>query len=349
VRWREAGAQRKRRFDSKMAAESFEAKRRVEPEVRLAAAGRALTVDTMMETWLASKGGLRPKTIDAAATDRREVLLTFTGRLASSVTAAELRVWTGRDRGAVLRRRSLMALRQAYTLALTDGLLTTNPCVGVALPKVAHAEPRFLSWDQLEALADACDQPALVWLLGTAGLRLGEAVGLTVADVDVKRGRVRVARTVAVTSRGAIVGPPKSGKGRDVPVAPFVLDLLHCSPPSSGPGGVSHSWLFRGVHGGRLDAHTWRETGFRAAAEAVGLPGLHPHALRHTAASLAIQAGADLLVVQRMLGHANPSITSNIYLHLFDRSLDSVAERMDATYRHADEADVIELKARRAR
>jgi integrase len=291
----------------------------------MALEGRALTVDELMSVWLATKAGLRPKTLDAYRADAAEVTVAFGGRLASSVAPSEIRLWTARDRGVSLRRRSLVALSQAYKIAVADGLLPTSPCLGVPLPKAQKAEPRFLSWDELRALADkAGADAALVWLLGTAGLRLGEAVGLQVGDVDLKRGRVRVARSVSVTSGGAVVGPPKSGKGRDVPVPRFVLEQL----PVAGrkPG----EWLFTGARGGRIDPHNWRQRAFRPAAKEAGLGDLHPHALRHTAASLAIATGADVMVVQRMLGHASAAITLSIYSHLWDQGLDRVAERMHA-------------------
>jgi integrase len=62
----------------------------------------------------------------------------------------------------------------------------------------------------------------------------------------------------------------------------------------------------------------------------IGMPGLHPHELRHTAASLAIAAGADVKVVQKMLGHKSATMTLDQYGHLFDDRLDDIADRLDA-------------------
>src|SRR5207342_1872183 len=127
---------------------------------------------------------------------------------------------------------------------------------------------------------------------------------------------------VSYSSIGPSVGPPKSGKGRDVPVPGFVLAQLPVKSRDRS------EWLFVGGHGARLDAHNWRTRVFKPAALAAGLGDLHPHSLRHTAASLAIQAGADVLAVQHMLGHSSASTTLRVYAHLWDRSLDEVAERM---------------------
>jgi len=73
---------------------------------------------------------------------------------------------------------------------------------------------------------------------------------------------------------------------------------------------------------------------FDHAARAAGLDGLTPHELRHTAASLAVSAGANVKAVQRMLGHASAAVTLDVYLGLFDDDLDAVADRMGAFTRN---------------
>ncbi|HEV7211922.1 MAG TPA: tyrosine-type recombinase/integrase, partial [Blastococcus sp.] len=79
-----------------------------------------------------------------------------------------------------------------------------------------------------------------------------------------------------------------------------------------------------------LRVHGFRRRSFDRAAAAIGLPGLVPHELRHTAASLAIAAGANVKGVQSMLGHASAAMTLDRYGHLFGDELDAVADRMDA-------------------
>ena len=89
--------------------------------------------------------------------------------------------------------------------------------------------------------------------------------------------------------------------------------------------------VFSGVRGGgALRATVFRRAAFDEAAASIGLAGLHPHELRHTAASLAIAAGADVKVVQQMLGHASAAMTLDQYGHLFGDRLDHVAEAMEA-------------------
>jgi integrase len=329
VRYRAAGSSRRKRFASKDAALDFEAKLRLEPEEAQALAGRTLTVDQLMDTWLATKAGLPGlKTGSAYRTDHREVLLTFRGRLARNVLPSDIRIWLARDRGVSLRTRSLTALRQAYRIAVADGLLKRDPTEGIRAPKAEAIERRYLSWPELRALADEnTDCTALVWLLGTVGLRLGEAVGLQARDVQDRRLNIR--RQVTMQDGRQVVGPPKGGKAREVPILPWVRAML----PTEGR--KPDEWLFLGARGGRLNADYFRADIFKPAALAAGLGDLDPHELRHTAASLAIASGADVGVVQRMLGHASASITLNLYRHLFEDRLDEVIDSMEIMRRNA--------------
>lgn len=91
--------------------------------------------------------------------------------------------------------------------------------------------------------------------------------------------------------------------------------------------------MVSGIRGGALRAPVFQRAVLSDTADALGLAGPHPHALRHTAASLAIASGADVKVVQQMLGHRSATTTLDLYGHLFPDQLDEVAERMDAAAR----------------
>ncbi|MGV8849939.1 MAG: tyrosine-type recombinase/integrase [Propionibacteriaceae bacterium] len=93
--------------------------------------------------------------------------------------------------------------------------------------------------------------------------------------------------------------------------------------------------VFTGPRGGALRSQGFQRLIPTEAAESVGLEGLHPHALRHTAASLAIASGANVKVVQQMLGHKSATMTLDLYGHLFPDQLDQVAEHHDADARAA--------------
>jgi integrase len=88
--------------------------------------------------------------------------------------------------------------------------------------------------------------------------------------------------------------------------------------------------VFASRTGGPLRVQNFRRDRFDRAAAAVGVPGLTPHELRHTAASLAIASGASIKGVQSMLGHASAQMTLDRYGHLFQDELEAVADRLDA-------------------
>ncbi len=96
--------------------------------------------------------------------------------------------------------------------------------------------------------------------------------------------------------------------------------------------------MFAGIRNGQPMRVSTFSGPFKAAATAIGLPGLHPHQLRHTAASLAIAAGADVKVVQQMLGHASAAMTLDVYGHLFEDRLDEVGAAMHQARTAAQEA-----------
>ncbi|MGZ4444439.1 MAG: tyrosine-type recombinase/integrase, partial [Nocardioidaceae bacterium] len=120
---------------------------------------------------------------------------------------------------------------------------------------------------------------------------------------------------------------PKNHERREVPVPRFLVDELAVHVA----GKPADALLFGGEKAGApMRSRTFQRAVLDEAAAAVGLDGLTPHMLRHTAASLAIAAGADVKVVQQMLGHKSATMTLDLYGHLFPDRLDTVADAMDA-------------------
>ena len=112
----------------------------------------------------------------------------------------------------------------------------------------------------------------------------------------------------------------------------------------SSPDDDRTSSRFPAPRGGYLRNTVFRRFYFDRAAEAVGLLGFTPHELRHTAASLAIAAGASVKVVQRMMGHASAAMTLDVYAGLFADDLDTVVGRLDVLGRAAAEANADQLR-----
>ena len=141
--------------------------------------------------------------------------------------------------------------------------------------------------------------------------------------------RRRVDVDQAVTEVGAelIYGTPKNHSRRSVPFPSFLTDMLaeHCEDKRP------DDFVFTAPAGGALRNRNWRRRSFNPAMDKLlevypELTRLTPHDLRHTAASLAISAGANVKAVQKMLGHASAAMTLDVYADLFDDDLDAVGE-----------------------
>ena len=215
-------------------------------------------------------------------------------------------------------------------LAVRSSRIPRNPATGVRLPTVQIAAKRFLNHQEVNALAQAAgDYRVAVLLLSYCGLRWGELAALKVGRVDLLRHRLSVAEAVSEVRGTLIWGTPKSHHARSVPIPRFMVDDLAVAMAGKAPDAL----IFVSRRGAVLRNLNFRRDVFDPAATAVGLDGLTPHELRHTAASFAVSAGANVKAVQRMLGHASAAMTLDVYSGLFDDDLDGVAERLDASAR----------------
>jgi integrase len=224
-------------------------------------------------------------------------------------------------------------LDAVLTSAVRDRRLVANPADAVDLPRPRQRERRYLTHSQLAALAEAsADYRLLVLVLGYCGLRFGEATALRVRHVDLLRRRVEIAESAAEVRGRIVYGTPKTHQRRSVPLPRFLVDDLAVALAGKGFDDL----VFASPDGVALRNNNFRRRCFDAAAADAGLDGLVPHELRHTAASLAIAAGASVKAVQRMLGHASATMTLDLYGHLFDDELDAVAERVSAARAEAE-------------
>ena len=120
-----------------------------------------------------------------------------------------------------------------------------------------------------------------------------------------------------------------------MPVPDFLVDRLRLQVEKVAGGGPD-ALVWQSATGGPMRQSKprtadGRHSGwFQRAAEATGLPDIHPHDLRHSAARFAIQAGASVKVVQRMLGHKSAAVTLDVYADLLDDDLDEIAEKVSA-------------------
>jgi integrase len=206
----------------------------------------------------------------------------------------------------------------------------------VRLPKRKHADRGYLTHAQVAAVADALDRNAtVVRFLAYTGLRWGEMAALRVQDFDMLRRRVNVSQSVT-ESGGLVWSTPKTWERRSVPFPAVLADERAALMVGKGRDEL----VFTDMRGGVLRNSNWRARVFEPAVTACqkadeSFPSITPHDLRHTAASLAVSAGANVKALQRMLGHAKASMTLDVCAALFDADLDDVATNLDVAIRSA--------------
>jgi integrase/recombinase XerD len=232
--------------------------------------------------------------------------------------------------------RALVAVRSFHRFCLDEGYLTSDPSEEVGAPRVPQGIPKALSEPEVDALlgAVAGEEPralrdrAILETLYATGVRISELVGLDRRDLDLEDALVRVFG--------------KGSKERVVPVgrsarAALADYLARGRPELERPATrarVPGDPLFLNARGGRLTRQgCWKIV--TAAGERVGLAGrLSPHVLRHSCATHMLEHGADIRVVQELLGHASLS-TTQVYTRVSP-------ERLRAVY------DLAHPRARRA-
>ncbi len=285
---------------------------------------------------MATRVHLKPTTVASYEAALRSRVLPRWGSVpVARVTHGDVAAWVAELRAEGLSagrvRYCFAVLRMVLDAAIRDGRLARNPAAGVELPRLAETERRYLTHGQVSALAEACGPyRALVLTLAYTGLRWGEAAALRVRRVDPLRGRIAVVEAMTEVHGRAVFGTPKTHAHRSVPVPRFLRNELAAAMAGKEPEDL----VFTSARGAVLRVGNVRRRGFDAGAHSVGLDGLRPHELRHTAASLAIASGANVKAVQRMLGHASATLTWDRYGHLYEDDLDAVAERLDAAAAH---------------
>lgn len=299
-------------------------------------------VDRVARLWLdhlAVERGLAANSLAAYRRDLRRYL-DFLARLGrrdlADVEPADLVAFTAELRGGdaghpplatASAARAIVTVRGLHRFAADEGIVAVDVCRDLKPPAPARRLPKALPVDEVEALIEAAGfdgtplarrDRALLELLYATGARISEAVGL---DVDDARGHLEGDASVRLRGKG--------GRDRIVPVGSAavraVRDYLAVGRPAL-VRGDSHA-LFLNSRGGRLSRQSaW--TVLRRAAEKAGIDRtISPHVLRHSFATHLLDGGADVRVVQELLGHASVT-TTQIYTLV-------TAERLREVYAHA--------------
>lgn len=240
--------------------------------------------------------------------------------------------WTGATKpmSGSSKRHCLTVLAGALDLAVTDRLIRTNPARGFPLPKKSAAKQIYLTSGQVKLLAEDSSQPDVVWTLATTGMRFGELAGLQVGDIDFSARRISISRNAVWVNNRTVVGTPKTAEGARVITAPeFVFTMLKRRCRNKLPSAWVFSDSAEPLKRPFAPGHWFPQAVSRCVASGVLTDRVTLHDLRHTAASLMVQSGTNVKVVQRQLGHASAAVTLDTYASLFDEDLDALRARMD--------------------
>lgn len=211
---------------------------------------------------------------------------------------------------------------EIFSTAVQDEILDHSPMQKARRPaaskdaKVDQDKKAYTAEEMLRVL-DAIGQEPLVWralalLLTMTGLRRGEACGLQWDCVDFATGEITIKRNVQPCKGGVYVTTPKTGRERTVLAPPDVLDLLRQLRQEQP---VTVRWVFARPHSTEPINPNSVTNHFRQMGRRYGLEDFHPHKLRHSFASIAIEQGADVAAVSKCLGHSTIQTTLAVYTH----------------------------------
>lgn len=212
--------------------------------------------------------------------------------------------------------------------------------VSKMLPTKTKKRHVYLDADDVARLAEEAGRHGLlVKCLAYCGPRWGEMIALRVRDVDLVRGRLTVADNAVQLGVDHAEGPTKGKEIRSVPVPRFILAELAAHIAGREPDALVFPHPDDATK--YLPRPKTVDGWFTGAVKRAGVQPITPHDLRHTCASLAVSAGANVLALARLLGHKDAKETLNTYADLFDDDLDKVARAMDKAYGPGECAQIV--------
>lgn len=327
----------KRGFRTKRDAEAFAATvevKKLTGEFIPESAGR-ITLAELAPAWLERKEALTApsnyRTIESAW--RVHVKPVWGHWQVNAITEVDVMGWiakmTGNGSGATTVLRAHGVLLGILNDAVKLRRLAMNPAAGPEnLPEKSPRSHIYLNADDVHRLAaEAGEHGPLVYLLAFTGVRWGEAIALRVKHVQFLRRRLTIQDNAVQLGVDHAEGRPKGKVSRSVPIPEFVLEQI-----SAACAGKGLEDLVFSSDGKYLPRPKSTGGWFAGAVKRAKIQKVTPHDLRHTAASLAVSAGVNVLALQRMLGHKSAKVTLDTYADLFDTDLDAVASTLHASY-----------------
>jgi integrase len=347
------GRERSKHFDRKADAIRYEAtqKAAVARGDWLDPAAGTITFAEWAEEWLKTKS-VQPGTLaDYESIVRGRLNPRWGSYPLKRLGQVEIAQWVKELHDSGLRpatvRGSLVVMKMILKVAVESERLPKSPAAHLKAPQVSPRKPQVLTHEQVFTLARAAGEyETLILLLAYTGLRWGEATALKTLDIDLVEQVLHVDKAFSDVRGALLLGPTKTHQRRLVPLPRFLIPRLEDHLRDRPEGAL----VFTASGNTPLRLSNFRAKHFNPARRAARLPWVTPHALRHTAASLAIAAGADVKVVQAMLGHKTAAMTRDVYADYFPSNRRSVADRLsdaaEAAVGNPEDSNVVELPRR---
>lgn len=222
-------------------------------------------------------------------------------------------------------------LHSLFKMAYMSNVVTTNPMDKVERPKprkdeLKEKDVEAYTTEEVQQIFAALENEPLKWrvllrLLIDTGIRRGECCGLQWKDIDFKANTITISGNLCYTpQKGVYLDTPKSGKVRTIDVDPEIISLLHELRREQASQAIS-TYVFTQPSSSEPMHPQSPARYMQKFSKRYNVPGLHPHKLRHTFASIAITNGADVASVSEKLGHSDKAVTLRMYTHADQESM----------------------------
>lgn len=303
--------------------------------------------------WMRSKLDVRQSTLARYELELKlYVLPTWAGEPLSAITVQRAQQWVNAlaagtyasapDRKKKTRPLAPRTIRSivkivfsgVLTYAVRNEWITENPASRVTVPKPARPQMTVLDREQISMIADAASKVGtpsdglLVLFQAYTGARIDETLALRISDLSEDLSSAVIRRTWShVEGKRAVLAPPKNGKTRVIAIPRFLAPMLRKQCEGRDPSEL----VFLSHEGKPVNLMNWRNRVWYPALKAMHLDerGFTIHSLRHSYASMAIAAGADVKTLQQQLGHSSASITLDVYAGFWPNRLQDVARAVD--------------------
>jgi integrase len=349
VRFRDGrGKTPSKAFPTKKEASAYEAKIKLELQSGTyvdAVKGKVKLADLFHE-YMGGKRNLKPKSVESINSLWRHQIEPYLGHMQiQKLNKAVLKSWAldavDPESGFTSEIRILKALDElgrVLDFAVDSGYLQNNNLrksngkltrFGIEKPRQKHLAIAFTQ-DQLQEIAKHHGEySTLFWVMALCGLRWGEVAGLQVKDILPDGSRIVVCRSISEVCGGFHELPTKTNSTRTVPVPASLQEslLLHCI------GKNESDLVFSSKNGSPISISNYRNRIYLPALEKSGIEKRRIHDLRATCVSLLISKGIkNILVISRMVGHSDSSVTLRHYAHLFPEDWESISDVMDSVF-----------------